>query len=161
MLAFVLWLFLIHQPRSSQAVYPQPSNPFKRKLGVSSVPIEVSDWRIIEDAIGENISLGLCAVWKTQDIKNSAFEENSQSLRESITESQNIINTETIEERLAWLEQAIADGQEDIWIYYQAVELAFIVNKAEKAQRYLRMAMLRGWLPENSTLTHYGELCNG
>jgi len=48
-------------------------------------------------------------------------------------------------ERLHWLEQAIADGRDEPWMYYHAAELASVAGKTEKANRYLRIAMVRGW----------------
>ena len=43
------------------------------------------------------------------------------------------------------LEQAIADGRNEPWIYYQAAESASVAGKSDKANRYLRIAMMRGW----------------
>ena len=48
-------------------------------------------------------------------------------------------------ERLHWLEQAIAAGRDEPWIYYHAAELASALGKTEKANRYLRIAIARGW----------------
>jgi hypothetical protein len=126
------------------------------------VPIINSDWRMIEPALNEKNTRGLCAVWQAPDIANSAFGDKSPTLaRKTRSERQNIIKTEYSQERLHWLEQAIASGRTETWLYYQVAEIAAALGETEKAQRYLRIVMMHGWLPENSTLTHYGELSNG
>lgn len=91
----------------------------------------------------------------------SAFGDSPPSLVSRSSERQITINSEYSQERLLWLEQAIASGRNETWLYYQVVELAAELGETEKAQRYLRIVMTQGWLTENSTLTHYGDLRNG
>ena len=77
------------------------------------------------------------------------------------SERQITIFSKHTKERLLWLEEAIASGRTETWLYYQIAELAAELGETEKAQRYLRIVMTQGWLTENSTLTHYGDLRNG
>jgi hypothetical protein len=127
------------------------------------VPMIDSDWRVIKPLQSEKNTRGLCAVWQAQDIADSASGGNSPTLARSkiSSERQNTINAEYSQERLHWLEQAIASGRDESWLYYQMAEIAAALGQTEKAERYLRIVMIHGWLPENSTLTHYGELRNG
>jgi hypothetical protein len=142
--------------------FSQPSNPSSQNQGVPSVPMIDSDWRTIEPVFNEKASRGLCAAWQTQDIANSACVEHSPHACIKLrSESQTIINAEYSQERLYWLEQAIASGRNETWLYYQVAEIASELGQTEKAERYLRIVVTHGWLPENSTLTHYGELSNG
>jgi uncharacterized protein HemY len=67
------------------------------------------------------------------------------------------MNANRAQERLHWLEQAIADGRNEPWIYYHAAEMASDVGQTEKANRYLRIAMMCGWLENNTNLTIVGE----
>jgi hypothetical protein len=126
------------------------------------VPMIDSDWRMIEPVFNEKESRGLCAAWQAQDIADTACGESSPMLaRNHLSESQTIINAEYSQERLYWLEQAIASGRNETWLYYQVADIASALGQTEKAERYLRIVVMHGWLPENSTLTHYGELSNG
>lgn len=91
----------------------------------------------------------------------SASEGVSSVLAFPDNERQITINADYSQERLLWLEQAIASGRNESWLYYQIAELAAALGQTEKAQRYLRIALTHGWQTENSTLTHYGDLRNG
>lgn len=91
----------------------------------------------------------------------SASGDISPALASKLSERQITINADYTQERLLWLEQAIASGRTETWLYYQVAELAAELGQTEKAQRYLRIAMTQGWLTENSILTHYGDLRNG
>jgi hypothetical protein len=126
------------------------------------VPIINSDWRVIKPLKSEKEARGLCAVWQAQDIADSASGDTSPTPAYKVSSERQItINAEYSQERLHWLEQAIASGRDESWLYYQVAEIAAALGQNEKAQRYLRIVMMHGWLPENSTLTHYGELRNG
>jgi hypothetical protein len=126
------------------------------------VPMINSDWRMIEPVFNEKESRGLCAAWQAQNIADTACGEGSPMLaRNHLSESQTIIKSEYSQERLYWLEQAIASGRNETWLYYQVADIAAALGQTEKAERYLRIVVMHGWLPENSTLTHYGELSNG
>lgn len=62
------------------------------------------------------------------------------------------MNADKTLKRLHWLEQAIADGRDEPWMYYQATEVASAVGKTEKANRYLRIAMMRGWQHKQNSI---------
>ena len=126
------------------------------------MPMIDSDWRTIEPAQNEKDSRELCAAWQTRDIADPACGDVSpHACTKEQSERQTIINAEYSKERLYWLEQAIASGRDESWLYYQVAEIAAALGQTEKAERYLRIVVMLGWLPENSTLTHYGELSNG
>jgi hypothetical protein len=129
-----------------QAVFSAPKT-FNQNSGVASVPM-IDSGRTSNPAQNQTVSF-------------SAYGDSSPMLALNLSERQITINAEYQQERLLWLEQAIASGRTETWLYYQIAELAAALGQTEKAQRYLRIAMTRGWQEENSTLTHYGELRNG
>lgn len=76
------------------------------------------------------------------------------------TGRETLMNANQALERLYWLEQAIADGRDEPWIYYHAAQAAADAGQTEKANRYLRIAMMRGMVHNMTNLTTIGELDN-